>query len=144
MDDRDRAQLGLLIDHANAAIGYARGQGRAWWEDRQTLDAVLMRITQVAEAAKRVSPQGLAEVSDVPWPNIKGIRSKIVHDYEEIDLVIIRGVVSRSLPSLITQVQRALAADEKRKIAEAKKAAQNRSSRARGLVVKHPSRSPRK
>jgi hypothetical protein len=29
MDDRDRAQLGFLIDHTNAAIGYARGQGRA-------------------------------------------------------------------------------------------------------------------
>lgn len=36
MDDRDRAQLVLLIDHASAAIGYARGQGRMWWESDQT------------------------------------------------------------------------------------------------------------
>ena len=131
MDDRDRAQLGLLIDHADAAIGYAREQGRAWWKNSRTVDAVLMRITQVAESAKRVSPQGLAEVRGVPWPNIKGIRGKVVHDYEQIDVVIIRGVVSRRLPSLITQVRRALAADEKRRIAAANQAAQHSQPRPR-------------
>jgi uncharacterized protein with HEPN domain len=144
MDDRDRAQLALLIDHATTAIGYARDQGRAWWKDRQTLDAVLMRITQVAEAAKRVSPQGLAEVSDVPWSNIKGIRGKIVHDYEQIDVVIIRGVVSRRLPSLITLVRRALAADEKRKVAEVKKAAQQSEQPRPRARRQATSRSPRK
>jgi uncharacterized protein with HEPN domain len=130
MDDRDREQLAVLIDHANAAINYARGQGRAWWNSDMTLDAVLMRVTRVAEAAKRVSPQGLAEVEDVPWPNIKGIRGKIVHDYEQIDIQIIRGVVSRRLPSLITQVRRALVADEKRRIA-AERAAQASQPRPR-------------
>lgn len=116
MDDRDRAQLEILIGHASAAIGHARAQGRGWWTSAQTLDAVLMRITQVAEAAKRVSPEGLSEVEGVPWPNIKGIRSKAVHDYERIDVEIVRGVVSRRLPSLIAQVRRALAADEQRRM----------------------------
>lgn len=89
-----------------------------------------MRITQVAEAAKRVSPQGLAEVEGVSWPNIKGIRAKIVHDYEQIDIEIVRGVVSRRLPSLITQVRRSLAADEKRRIGAAA-AAERQSPRSR-------------
>lgn len=112
MDDRDRAQLQIMIGHASAAMAYAREQGRAWWTNAQTLDAVLMRITQVAEAARRVSPQGLAEVEGVSWPAIKGIRSKLVHDYERIDVEIVRGVVSRRLPSLVADVRRALAADE--------------------------------
>ena len=112
MDDRDRKHLELLIEHAETAIEYAREQGPEWWKSKKTLDAVLMRITQVAEAAKRASPEGLTEVGgDVRWANVKGIRGKIVHDYEEIDIDIIRGVVERRLPSLVRQVQAALDVD---------------------------------
>ena len=35
---------------------------------------------------------------------MKGIRGKIVHDYQAIDALMIRGVVSRQLPRLITIV----------------------------------------
>lgn len=54
MDDRDRQHLGDLVGHAQAAIGYARAHGRGWWKSAETLDAVLMRISQVGQAAMRV------------------------------------------------------------------------------------------
>ena len=63
MDDRDRQRLGNLIGHAQAAIGYARAHGRGWWRSAETLDAVLMRISQVGEAASKTSPEVLAEGS---------------------------------------------------------------------------------
>jgi len=43
---------------------------------------------------------------------VKGIRGKIVHDYQAIDALVIRGVVSRQLPRLITIVRQALASEE--------------------------------
>jgi uncharacterized protein with HEPN domain len=61
----DRQHLGNLIGHAQAAIGYARAHGRGWWRSAETLDAVLMRISQVGEAASKTSPEVLAEVQ--PW-----------------------------------------------------------------------------
>ena len=123
MDDRDREHLGRLIEHAERAIGYARARGRGWWKNGETLDTVLMRISEVGETASRVSPTALAEVSGVAWQNVKGIRAKIVHDYDTIDVLIIRGVVARQLPAVITGVRRALAADEKRRQDAAKRAA---------------------
>lgn len=75
MDDRDREHLGRLIEHAQAAIGYARAR-RDWWTNPETLDAILMRISQVGEAASKASPAGLSEVSGVTWRNVKGIRAK--------------------------------------------------------------------
>ena len=98
MDDRDRQHLGNLIGHAQAAIGYARAHGRGWWRSAETLDAVLMRISQVGEAASKTSPEVLAEVPGVTWRDVKGIRAKITHDYQTIDVLVIRGVVSRQLP----------------------------------------------
>ncbi len=113
MDDRDRQHLGNLIGHARAAVGYARAHGRGWWKRAETLDAVLMRISQVGEAASRTSPEALADIPGVAWRDVKGIRARIVHDYQDVDVLVIRGVVSRQLPYLITSVRRALAADEK-------------------------------
>jgi uncharacterized protein with HEPN domain len=108
MDDRDREHLGNLLAHAEAAIGYTKVHGRDWWKNRETVDAVLMRISQVGEAASRTSPQALAEVPSIAWRDVKGIRAKTVHDYEMIDLVVIRGIVDRQLPPLIAAVLRVL------------------------------------
>ncbi len=114
MDDRDRQHLGNLVAHAQAAIGYAKAHGRDWWKNAETLDAVLMRVSQVGEAASRTSPEGLTEVSGVTWRDVKEIRARIVHDYQDIDVLVIRGVVARQLPHLIANVERALADDASR------------------------------
>jgi uncharacterized protein with HEPN domain len=111
MDDRDRQHLRILVGHAQAATGYARARGRGWWKNPETLDAVLMRISQVGEAASRTSPEALAAVPGVTWRDVKGIRGKIVHDYQAVDTLVIRGVVSRQLPRLIAIVGKALAAE---------------------------------
>jgi uncharacterized protein with HEPN domain len=115
MDDRDRAHLELLLGHAAAAIGYAKARGRRWWKNPETVDAVLMRITQVGEEARKTSPGALAEVSNIAWPEVKGIRSRIVHDYGTVDILIVRGVVARQLPRLVSALKRALAADDRRR-----------------------------
>ena len=115
MNDRDRQHLDNLIGHAQAAIGYARAHGRGWWKSAETLDAVLMRISQVGEAASRTSPEVLAEVPGVTWRDVKGIRARIIHGYQDVDVLVIRGVVSRQLPRLITSVRKALVAEEKQR-----------------------------
>jgi uncharacterized protein with HEPN domain len=108
MDERDRHWLEALIEHAEAAIGYAQAGGRDWWQDRRTVDAVLMRISQVGEAASRTSPEVLAMIPEVDWRSVKASRSKIVHDYLELDVLIIRGIVSRQLPKLVSATRQAL------------------------------------
>jgi hypothetical protein len=44
-----------------------------------------MRISQVGEAASKTSPEAPAAVSGVTWRDVKGIRGKIVHDYQAVD-----------------------------------------------------------
>jgi uncharacterized protein with HEPN domain len=69
----------------------------------------------MCEAASKTSPEALAEVADVTWQDVKSIRARIVHDYQTTDVLVIRGVVSRQLPRLITSVWKALVADEKQR-----------------------------
>lgn len=38
--------------------------------------------------------------SDIPWNSIKGMRNRIVHDYENVDLSVLWGTIKESLPDL--------------------------------------------
>jgi len=81
-------------------------------------------ITALAALESRPEGVRLLTMRDPARAHTEGIRGKIVHDYEQVDTVIVRGVVSRGLPAPIAEVRRALDADEVRKIAAAPKAAQ--------------------
>ena len=37
---------------------------------------------------------------NIPWNSIKGMRNKIVHDYENVDLSVLWGTIKESLPKL--------------------------------------------
>jgi uncharacterized protein with HEPN domain len=108
MDDRDRQNLQSLVAHATRALDYVRRHGPGWYSSDETVDAVMMQITQVAEDARRVSDGTLGTIPGVPWRQVKGIRDKIVHDYGFVDAEIVRDVVDHSLPELIDAVERAL------------------------------------
>jgi uncharacterized protein with HEPN domain len=108
MDDRDRQNLESLLTHATKALDYVRRHGPEWYASDETVDAIMMQITQVAEDAKRVPDKTLDTIPGVPWRQLKGIREKIVHDYGFVNPEIIREVVDRSQPELIGAVERAL------------------------------------
>jgi uncharacterized protein with HEPN domain len=46
--------------------------------------------------------------SDIPWKSIRGMRNKIVHDYENIDLAVLWGTVKKSLSELSKQIDSVL------------------------------------
>jgi uncharacterized protein with HEPN domain len=104
MDDRDRRHLESLAAHAAKALDYVRNRGSAWYLNDETTDAVMMQITQVGEDARRVSDETLATIPGIAWRQVKGIREQIVHDYEFVDVEIVKDIVEHSLPDLIEAV----------------------------------------
>ena len=41
----------------------------------------------------------------IPWKSIKGMRNRIVHDYENVDLSVLWGTIKESLPELKEQLE---------------------------------------
>jgi uncharacterized protein with HEPN domain len=108
MDARDREHLASLVAHGSKALDYVRSHGPGWYLNDETIDAVMMQLIQVAEDAKRVSDETLVEIPAVPWRQVKGIREKIVHDYEAVDVELVKDVVENALPQLLAEVRQAL------------------------------------
>ncbi len=96
---------GYLLDILNAARGarqyLVHHSYETFLSDSQCQDAVIRRLEVIGEASRRISPETRAALADIPWQQMIGIRSVLIHDYDDIDLEIVWDTVMKDLPSLI-------------------------------------------
>lgn len=59
-----------------------------------TQDAVIRQLEILGEAAGRISRDTCARFPDIPWPQITGLRHRLIHDYLGVDLRMIWNVAS--------------------------------------------------
>ncbi len=65
----------------------------------------------IGEAARRVSNDVREAHPEIPWADIVGMRSKIVHDYMNVDEDIVWEVVTRDLPALVAALEKVTPGD---------------------------------
>ena len=94
------------LDHAREAVEACRGKSRYDLDQERMLQlAVTRRLEIVGEAATRVSPGRQAASSGVPWPQVIGLRNRIVRGYDAINLDVVWSIVHDDLPPLIDEVR---------------------------------------
>ena len=69
--------------------------------DRQFALAMTRVLEIVGEAGNRVTPETQRDVPAVPWPEIVGLRNRLIHGYDEVDFDILWNIVEQDLPALI-------------------------------------------
>ncbi|MFN2465523.1 MAG: DUF86 domain-containing protein [Candidatus Dormibacteria bacterium] len=113
MNDRVRAALTGMRENAQQALRYSE-QVRAWTDDEMAVDAIAKRVEQVAEIAKYQFPLARRDAySDIDWDSIAGMRDRLVHDYGQLDLLILEEVVSIHLPALLAGIHKILDQDRR-------------------------------
>jgi len=71
----------------------------------QLQDSVIRRLLIIAEAARRVSEATRQTLPNVSWQEINGIRNRLVHEYDDVNLNIIWDVVQSEIPHLIEELK---------------------------------------
>ncbi len=105
----DATSFGHIRDYAREAVEFAGSRSRGDLDTDRMLELSLTRLIEiVGEAANRVSEETRARYPEIPWPQIVGMRNRIIHAYEHVDLNILWDTVTLELPSLIEQVERIL------------------------------------
>jgi uncharacterized protein with HEPN domain len=98
-----------ILDLARAArlvLEFVRGLDRdAFDRDSKTQSAVLHQLLVLGEAVKRLSPDFRAAHATVPWAQIAGMRDKLIHAYDEVDIELVWRTVERDLPPLLNQLE---------------------------------------
>lgn len=107
---RDRERL----EHILAAIDrIQRYTSSKTYDDLAADDmmyyAVVKNIEIIGEAANMLTPEFQAEHIETPWKMVKGMRNYIVHEYFQIDDIVVWDVVVNNLSELREQIVRYLA-----------------------------------
>ncbi len=102
----DRAILLDILKAARLAAGFVAGMDQAAFaQDRKAQSAVLYQPMVVGEAAKRLSEPFRAEHSGIAWKEIAGMRDVLIHDYDDVDLLIVWESATLEIPALIRQIE---------------------------------------
>jgi uncharacterized protein with HEPN domain len=103
---RDTVYLLDIFRAAKIAISYLERKTKdEFYRDIQCQDAVVRRLEIIGEAARRVSSETIAELPDLPWKKMIGMRNIMIHEYDDVDLAIVWDTVKNDLPRLISLLE---------------------------------------
>ena len=108
-DHDDKVRLRHMLDRAQEAISMVGERQRQDLGQDRMLELALVRLIEIiGEAAARVSPKGRREHPSIPWPEIIGMRNRLVHGYDEVDLDVLWDTIEFDLPPLVRMLQQIL------------------------------------
>lgn len=84
---RDEVYVRHILDAIEAIEAFLDGVDYARFsEDLLIQSAVIRQIEIIGEAARNVSEAYRTQHADIPWRDIIGMRSKLIHEYFGVDL----------------------------------------------------------
>jgi len=103
MDSKDRRVLQKLIEHTEAIQRYCQDcRTLADFEaELMRVEATVFNLMQIGELAKTsLSDVAKAAIPGIPWKQLYGMRNRIVHGYDGVDMRIVWDTVSEDIPQL--------------------------------------------
>ena len=109
MKDKDRIILKKIAGYIEDADSYVNNLNyEAFLKDSKTMSATAFVLGQIGELAVRISSETETSYPEIDWKGMRGMRNKIVHDYENVDLMILWNTLKNDLPDLLKQIRKIL------------------------------------
>ncbi len=100
----DEAKMEKIIDCIGKIERYTAEGKNTFLEDDQIQDAVMRNFQVIGEAVKDLSEELRKHNSDVPWRDVARFRDRVTHDYFDVDMGKVWGIIENDLPSFKTQI----------------------------------------
>ena len=81
----------------------------------QLAEACVFNLSQMGELTNRIDDDFAVLHPTVPWEKIYGLRNRIVHDYEGINLKMIWSIIEQDLDNLLQILLKILQSNEENK-----------------------------
>lgn len=106
MRNKEYISLQKMIEYINKAISYTSDYNfEEFSSDEKTVDATIFAISQIGELVKNISSETMDKYSIIEWKMIKGLRNRIVHDYEGISVKSIWYILKNDIIELKSNIQ---------------------------------------
>ena len=105
MKEHEKVILEKIKTYAAQAIQFKADLGfEEFSKDTKTIAACVLNLSQIGELAGRLDDEFIEANEQIPWRKMKGMRNRVVHDYEGIQLNIVWDVLVDFLPELIEKI----------------------------------------
>lgn len=116
MKNKENISLEKMIEYIDKALSYTKEYTfEEFSSDDKTIDATVFALSQVGELVKNITLETMQKYSNIEWKMIKGLRNRIVHDYEGINLKNIWYIVKNDVIELRTEIKKIIDEEKSRK-----------------------------
>ena len=109
MSARDEQLVKRMLEYCDEITGtlaYFGRDERRFRADYIMRNALAMPLQQIGELATHVSDDYIASNGDIPWKQIKGMRTWFAHQYWDMSVDIIWVTVTEDVPDLRMKLER--------------------------------------
>jgi len=101
--------LQQMLEAARRAVAITSDRSRDDLDSDGLLYLAVVRVLEVlGEAASRVPRSDRARHPAIPWAEVVGLRNRLIHGYDAVDLDIVWSIVKDDVPALLVELERAI------------------------------------
>ena len=106
---RNEVILPKLYGSSGKLVDYCRGYTyESFSADTKLVEACVFNLSQMGELCRVADAAFTAEHPEIPWREMNGLRNRIVHDYEGVNLRLVWEIISGDIPALRDTLQKML------------------------------------
>ncbi len=106
---KDEIRLRHMLYHAMEAMTMVQGKKRSDLNSDRMMELSLIRLVVIiGEAAARVGTESREKYPSIPWLQIVGMRNRLIHGYDAVDLDVLWYTIIDDLPPLIDELEKIL------------------------------------
>ena len=109
MDSKDKYVLNKIYAHIVSVLNYCENSIslEEFNEDKMRVEACVFNLMQIGELAKvSLSEEIKSQITSIPWKQIYGMRNRIVHGYEGVEMKIVWDTIKMDLPLLKAELEK--------------------------------------
>ena len=94
-----------IIKYVNKIMRYTEDSTyESFAKNTVLVEACVFNLSQIGELANKIDSEFERLNDDIPWRELYDLRNRIVHDHDEVNLVLIWDIIKNVLPGLLIKL----------------------------------------
>lgn len=103
---RNEFILQKMYRYTTKLVDYCSGYTyNSFVEDTKLVEACVFNLSQLGELCRAADSEFTQAHPEIPWREMYGLRNRIVHDYEGVNLRLVWEIISEDIPELKNTLQ---------------------------------------
>lgn len=102
---KDQKTLLQIISYIDSIMSYTKDVTyQEFIGNKMMVEACVFNLSQIGELVNRIDKEFIDKNHNVPWLEMRGLRNRLIHDYEGVNFILVWEVISTDLITLRNQL----------------------------------------